>query len=203
VGRYALAQALSHPAISRVVAPSRRPLRKPLGPHDKLANPVTPDLQSLVAELPAWRVDALICCLGTTINKAGSKAAFREVDYVLPLMFARAAHMYGASAMGLVSAIGASSASRFYYAKTKGDLETAVAAIGFPSLTIVRPSLIGGERDEFRLAESAALRLSKILGPVLPKKFRISPAPNIATALIDAIVERPPGCHFRYAESLL
>jgi len=199
VGRYALVQTLSLPEISHVVAPSR----KPLNPHNKLTNPVTDRLPSLVAELPAWDVDGLICCIGTTIKKAGSQEAFREVDYVLPLMFAKAARMCGATAMGLVTAIGASSDSRFYYAKTKGDLETDVMAIGFPSLTIVRPSIIGGKRDEFRFAESAVLRMSKILGPMLPKKLRISPAPNIATALIDGIVEQPPGCHFRYAESLV
>jgi len=58
----------------------------------------------------------------------------------------------------------------------------------------------GGPR---RLGESLALRISKVLSPILPKKFRISPAQNIAEALIDSVVAGPPGCHFRFAEGLL
>jgi hypothetical protein len=79
-------------------------------------------------------------------------------------------------------------------------------AIGFQSLTIVRPSIMGGQRDELRLGEGIVRRLAKMLGPILPKKLRINAAPNIAGALIDrrrAIVAGLPGCHFRFAESLL
>jgi hypothetical protein len=85
----------------------------------------------------------------------------------------------------------------------QGELERDVQAIGFLSLTIVRPSIIGGQRSEHRLGESIALHISKVLGPILPKKFRISSAHNIAQALIDSVVAGKPGHHFRFAESLL
>jgi NAD(P)-dependent dehydrogenase (short-subunit alcohol dehydrogenase family) len=64
------------------------PTRKALPPHKKLTNPVSDRLQSLVARVPEWAADGLICSLGTTMAKAGSEAAFREVEYVLPLQFA-------------------------------------------------------------------------------------------------------------------
>jgi uncharacterized protein YbjT (DUF2867 family) len=134
--------------------------------------------------------------------KAGSEAAFREVDYLLPLQFARAAKSCGARTLALVTAIGASVDSRFFYARTKGELERDVQAIGFQSLTIVRPSIIGGQRDELRLGESVVLRLSKVLRPILPKKFRINAALDIAAALIDSVIAGLPGCHFRFSESL-
>jgi uncharacterized protein YbjT (DUF2867 family) len=198
VGGITLRLALAHPAITRVIAPTR----KALPPDKKLENPVSDRLQPLVARVPEWAADALICSLGTTMAKAGSKAAFREVDYVLPLQFAIAAQSCGARTLALVTAIGASVDSRFFYARTKGELERDVQAIGFESLTIVRPIIIGGQRDEFRLAEGIVLLLSRFLGPILPKAFRISPAANIADALVDAVVAKRPGCHFRYSESL-
>jgi uncharacterized protein YbjT (DUF2867 family) len=199
VGAHTLRLALAHPHIAHVIAPTR----KALPAHEKLANPVTDRLQTLVARVPEWAPDALICALGTTMAKAGSQVSFREVDYVLPLHFAAAAKASGASTFALVTAIGAAADSRFFYPRTKGELERDVQAVGFYSLTIVRPSMIGGQREEHRAAESIVLKLSKALGSVVPKRFRISPAPNIAAALIDAVVAGPPGCHFRFAESML
>jgi uncharacterized protein YbjT (DUF2867 family) len=199
VGGITLRLALAHPSIEHVIAPTRKAL--PL--HKKLENPVSDRLQPLVGRVPEWAADALICSLGTTMAKAKSKAAFREVDYVLPLQFAKAAHSCGARTLALVTAIGASVESRFFYARTKGELERDVQAIGFQSLTIVRPSIIGGQRNEHRLGESIGLHISKVLGPILPKKFRISPAQAIAEALIDSVIAGLPGCHFRFAESLL
>jgi uncharacterized protein YbjT (DUF2867 family) len=199
VGRNTLEQSLVHPGISRVIAPTR----KPLAANCKLTNPVSPRLESLLPEVGAWAVDAVICAMGTTIGKAGSREAFRNVDYVLPLAFARLAHQRGAETFALVSAIGASIRSSFFYARTKGELERDAALVGFRSLTILRPSIIGGERDESRRAESVALRLSHFLAPVLPMKFHMNPAPTIAAALLHSVFAAEPGCSFRYAESLI
>ncbi len=85
VGRNALAQALTQPAVTQVIAPTRKPLTK----QDKLMNPVAPELELLLPEVTGWEPDAAICATGTTIKKAGSKEAFRSVDHDLPLSFAR------------------------------------------------------------------------------------------------------------------
>jgi uncharacterized protein YbjT (DUF2867 family) len=199
VGRNALAQALGRPAVTQVMAPTR----KPLPPQNKLLNPVASKLEQLLAEVTSWRPDAVICATGTTIKKAGSKEAFRSIDHDLPLAFARQAHQEGAQNFALVSAIGASVDSSFFYARVKGELERDIREIGFRSLTILRPSMIEGERDEFRLAESVALTLSHLLGPVLPKRFHVNPAPRIAQVLVDAVVTGEPGCHLRYSDSLV
>jgi uncharacterized protein YbjT (DUF2867 family) len=199
VGRNALAQALARPAITQVIAPTR----KPLATKDKLMNPVAPNLELLLPEVASWKPDAAICATGTTIKKAGSKEAFRSFDHDLPLSFARLAHQAGAQDFALVSAIGASVDSSFFYARVKGELERDVREIGFRSLTILRPSIIEGERDEVRLAESLVLKLSHFLAPVLPKRFHVNPAPKIAQVLVDAVVTAEPGCHFRYSDSLV
>jgi uncharacterized protein YbjT (DUF2867 family) len=120
VGSNALEQTLANPAITEVIAPTR----KPLPSRSKLTNPVPGQLELLLPEIPTWGVDAVICALGTTIGKAGSKEAFRQVDYVLPLAFAKLAHQQGAETFAIVSAIGASVNSSFSIqgprAKSKG-----------------------------------------------------------------------------------
>jgi len=199
VGRNSLAQALARPAVTKVIAPTRKPLPK----HDKLMNPVVPELELLLPEVTGWGPDAAICATGTTIKKAESKEAFRSVDHDLPLSFAWLAHLSGTQNFALVSAIGASIDSPFLYEKVKGELERDIREIGFRSLTILRPSIIEGERDEVRLAENLVLKLSHFLAPVLPKRFHVNPAPKIAQVLVDAVVTAEPGCHFRYSDSLV
>src|ERR1700693_5326666 len=88
VGQNTLLQAVTHPAITQVIAPTRTPLP----PSSNPANPVAERLELLLPKVLTWGVDAVICALGTTSGKAGSKEAFRQVDYVLPLAFAKLAH---------------------------------------------------------------------------------------------------------------
>jgi uncharacterized protein YbjT (DUF2867 family) len=193
VGSRTLSLALSHEAFSEVIAPTR----KSLVPNAKLVNPVGPELEQLVPLLvSSHKPDAVICALGTTQSKAGSKEAFRYVDYELPLVFARAMHALGVETYALVSAMGASTDSMSFYYRVKGEVERDIRRVGFRSLTICRPSLIDGERNETRAAEGAALVLLRILAPVLPKKLRVSPVDTIAAKLLEAVVGAKTGCHY-------
>jgi uncharacterized protein YbjT (DUF2867 family) len=169
-----LQQALAHPVITGVVAPTRHPLAS----HPKLINPVSDHLDSLLSTEVVQGIDGVVCALGTTIGKAGSKEAFREVDYVLPLAFARFAHEHGVETFVLVSASVASVNSSLFYPRIKGEIERDIELVGFRSLTIVRPSLIGGERDEPRLSEGIALRLIRIFAPVSQRNFMSTPRPQ-------------------------
>lgn len=199
VGRSALLQAVTHEAFTHVIAPTRRLLPQH---HSKLTNPVSENLETLLPDVLNWGVDAVICALGTTSAKAGSKEAFHQVDYVLPLAFAKLAHQQGAEIFALVSAIGADVNSSFFYPKTKGEVERDMKLVGFRSLTILRPSIIGGKREDSRVAEGIALVLSRVLAPILPKKFHVNPAAKIAGVLIESVITAEPGCHYRYAETL-
>lgn len=190
VGGHVLAQALADPRIDAVVAPARRPLPA----HPKLLAP-TVDFEALPEDAPWWRADAAISALGTTIRKAGSQEAFRRVDHGYQLAVARLASRHGTPVFVLNSALGADPASRIFYNRVKGELERDLAGLDFASLTFVRPGLIGGERREVRPAERAALVLLSILGPVLPRAWRINPAGRIAAAMIEAAIARTPGTH--------
>jgi uncharacterized protein YbjT (DUF2867 family) len=198
VGRETLRLALDRREVDGVIAPTR----KPLPSHGKLTNPVAAELESLLSDRARWSVDAVICALGTTMAKAGSRDNFYHVDHDLPLAFARAAHQQGAGAFALVSAIGATPSSRFFYPRTKGKTEEDIRNLGFPSLTILRPIIIDGERGEFRRGESIVLQLSKALAPILPRGFRPNPASTMARVLIDAVVDPKPGTQVVLSQEL-
>jgi uncharacterized protein YbjT (DUF2867 family) len=198
VGSSTLKLALANPAISEVAAITRRPLP----PQNKLVNPVCERIEELAQLARSWVVDAVVCALGTTKAKAGSKGAMRHVDYDLPLLFAKECHAAGVETYALVSAIGASTNSMFFYARTKGELERDIQQIGFRSLTICRPSIIAGPRSEVRNAERIALALSHLLAPVLPKKFHVNPAPVIAASLLNSVLAARPGAQWMFAEAM-
>jgi uncharacterized protein YbjT (DUF2867 family) len=198
VGRHVLELALAHPAIDAVTAPVRRACALA---HAKLDAPVV-DFDALPADAAWWRVDAVVCTLGTTIRAAGSEQAFRRVDHDYPLAVARHAHRHGARTFVLNSALGADRTSRIFYNRVKGELEHALAAIGFESLTLVRPGLIGGMRDEPRPAERLAVAAVGLFGAMLPRRWRVNPAANIARELVDAAVHPLPGSHIVAAERM-
>ncbi len=198
VGREVLRLALADARVSQVVAP----VRKPLPAHPKLDAPLV-DFDRLPADAPWWQADALICTLGTTMKVAGTRQAFRRVDHDYPLAAGRLALAAGTRTYALNSAAGANAASRFFYNRVKGELERDLEALGFASLTHVRPGLIGGERDEARAGEGAALRLLGVLGPLLPRRWRINPAPRIASALLEAALAGAPGVHVVSPEQLV
>ncbi|MDQ8020695.1 MAG: oxidoreductase [Moraxellaceae bacterium] len=197
VGSYVLQQALQDPRVDEVVAPARRALPAQPG----LLAPVI-DFDHLPEDADWWKVDAVICTLGTTIRTAGSQAAFRRVDHDYPLAVARIAHRHGVRTFALNSAKGADASSRIFYSRVKGELERELAGVGFDSLTYVRPGLIGGPRQERRTGESVATLLLTAIGPVLPRSWRINPAERIAEALIDAALRPRSGIHVVSADQL-
>lgn len=198
VGSEVLRLALMDARVSRVVAP----VRKGLPAHPRLDAPIV-DFDRLPADAPWWQADAVICTLGTTMKQAGTRQVFSRVDHDYPLAVARLALAAGTHTYALNSAAGANAASRFFYNRVKGDLERDLEALGFRSLTHVRPGLIGGRRAVARTGEGAALRLLRVLGPVLPRRWRINPAPRIASALLEAAIAAVPGVHVVSPEQLV
>jgi len=198
VGSHVLAQLLAAPECSAVVAPTRRALDVV---HAKLDNPLV-DFAQLPAQAPWWQADAAICALGTTMKQAGSREAFRRVDHAYPLAIARLARQHGATAFALNSAFGADPRSRLFYNRVKGELERDLQALGYPSLALVRPGLIGGERAQTRVAERTAAVVLGMLGPLLPRRYRINPAARIAAALVDSALRPRAGCQVIGSERL-
>lgn len=198
VGSHVLRRALADERVSEVVAPSRRALAE----HPKLFAPLI-DFEQLPTDAAWWQADAVICALGTTMKQAGSKEAFRRVDFDYPKSVARLARQHGTLTYVLNSAMGADAQSRVFFSRVKGELERDLADCGFASLTYVRPGLISGPRQEFRLGERVAECVLKVLGPLLPKKWRVNPADNIAQALLEAAIIARQGVHIVGSEALV
>jgi uncharacterized protein YbjT (DUF2867 family) len=184
VGRELLARVLADPAVGAVHTLGRRPLDTS---HPKLTHHVV-DFAALPA-LP--RVDEVYLALGTTIKVAGSQAAFRAVDFDANLAVARAALGAGARRLGLVSAMGADARSSIFYSRTKGELEDAVAALGYEGLVIARPSMLAGDRASLgqpvRGGEVLALRITRLMRPLIPANFRSVSAADVAAALLREV----------------
>ena len=163
---------------------------------------ITPGRAQLSAPYPDdWRPDVVMCCLGTTINKAGSQPAFEEVDRHIPVRIARVMHERGCKHYIVVSAIGSDVNSRIFYSRVKGAMEADLASIGFESLTILHPSLLLGQRREFRLAERLSMLIMVPFARIIPARWRGVYDTAVAAAMINAAKHPRPGIrHIENAE---
>lgn len=117
--------------------------------HPKLIEVVNP-LKHVQDVLPEIEGHHVFCCIGTTIAKAGSQEVFKQVDYELPVAIAKAASQNGIGTMVTITALGANAQSSNFYLRTKGEAEQAIAQTGIANTVFVRPSLLLGNRKEFR-----------------------------------------------------
>ena len=132
-----------------------------------------------VAPAEAWPAlvaglggEVAVCAIGTTMRAAGSQAAFRAVDHDIAVAFARAARAAGIRHMITVSSVGADPASRNFYLRTKGEMESVLGSLGFDRLDILRPGLLRGERGpDRRLGERIGIRMSALVDRILRGRF--------------------------------
>ena len=157
----------------------------------------TVDFAHLPEALPA--LDDVFIALGTTIKAAGSEAAFRQVDFDFVVKTARAARTAGATRLAVVSALGADVKSRAFYNRVKGEMQAAVAALGYESVVIAQPSLLIGDRAALgqptRAGEVWAGRLLAPVMGLIPKSVRPINAGTVASAMLTANLSGNPGAH--------
>lgn len=153
--------------------------------HSKLEEHLI-DLFQLEKYKDQFHADVVFCCVGTTQKKTPDKETYRKVDFGIPVTAAKLAKQNNIPKMIVVSAIGADKNSRFFYNKTKGEMEEAVLSEEITETYILRPSLIDGNREEsrpFELAWKKVMRLANfiMIGPL--KKYRSIQAETIASAI--------------------
>lgn len=189
VGGFCLQALLDDDHYSEVIALVRKPLLKT---HRKLKTVVT-TFDNLEPELSKIQVDDVYCCLGTTIKKAGSQEAFKKVDHTLVITVAELMKKQGAEQFLVISAMGANKDSKVFYNRTKGEMEAALRELGYPCLRIIRPSLLLGPREEFRLGEKLAVMLTPFLKLFLLgslKKYRPVEAEKVAQFMVKVAREK-------------
>ncbi len=194
------------PEITQILAPVRKLGR--LSPDTQVKEILLPEggyPELLRTGFATLQGDIYICALGTTHKKAGSKAAFRTVDYDAVVAFAQIAQQCGAPAFGLVSASGASRNSLVHYSRVKGEAEDAITGMAIPSQTIIRPSLLIGEREEERPAEHLSILAWKKLQAFLPQRLSRelgSEVHAVARILVDQCVQSKAGVHIIEAKEI-
>src|SRR5258708_7815532 len=185
VGQFCLRSLLEDDHYERVVVLTRRPL--PVDTHPKVKQMVV-DFAKL-SDLQLEPVDDVFCALGTTIRKAGSQEAFRNIDLELPMEAAQRSLEFGARQFILVSSVDANPKSRNFYLRTKGELEEKLCALPFAAVHIFRPSLLVGTREESRLGESLGMVLAGLLRFILVgrlRRYRSIKAADVGRAMVAA-----------------
>ena len=203
VGAEVLRQLLTDSSVSRIVVIGREPVTT----NDARVATHVVDFNHLEAYAALFAVDQIICALGTTMRQAGSKEAFKRVDYDYPLAIARLGIARGARHFLVVSALGASLDSRFFYSRVKAELEEQLRSLGYRSTTIVRPSLLLGRRKPLQASARGLLnllveRIGMAIGEFIPGQYRPVQASAVAQTLVNAARLDEPGLHIIESEEV-
>ncbi|NEW09213.1 NAD(P)H-binding protein [Paenibacillus sp. SYP-B3998] len=187
VGRELIQLLLNDHFYDKVVALVRKRMHLE---HDKLYQVVT-DYSNLTEVLDGsdWKQAHVFCTLGTTIKKAKTKEQFRRVDFEYPKILGQLARKFEADVFAIVTAMGASRSSAFFYNQVKGEVEDELIALGLPYLFLLRPSLILGDREDVRLGERVGAWVSKAIAPLMlggMRAYRPIHAKTIALGLINS-----------------
>ncbi|WP_223590492.1 oxidoreductase [Neobacillus bataviensis] len=161
-------------------------IRRPIEITDSRCEIHIVDFDQLEKYSELFKVTDVFCCLGTTIKKAKTKEAFRKVDFEYPIEAAKLAVQGGSEKFLIITAMGANSKSFFFYNQVKGDVERSLKTLNIPSLNIFRPSLLLGERTEFRLGEKLAEKASGLLNTLMVgplRSYRAIQAKSVGKAM--------------------
>lgn len=153
------------------------------------------------------RLEVFVSCLGTTFKQAGSRAAFRAVDFDLVRQMADVARHFGANQAVVVTSVGADPDSANFYLQTKGELEIELAGLGFRRCDFLQPGLLIGDRGgPARLAEGLGQRVLPMLNPLLLgrlSQYRSIAARSVAGAVINSCGRREAGLYRHTYESIM
>ncbi len=190
VGSHLLKRLVADSRFDRVVSFGRRPSGVT---HAKLEEHVV-DFEQPASWAEKVKGDIAFSALGTTLKQAGSQAAQKKIDFDYQLDFAKAAAKNGVAAYALCSSASANPGSSMFYSRIKGELDRDVQQLGFQRVRIMRPSLLGGDREKARAGEklgSAMLSVANAIG--IAKRYREIPGEVVAQAMINAALEPSPG----------
>jgi uncharacterized protein YbjT (DUF2867 family) len=201
VGSLLLSRMLGDSSYSRVISL----VRKKTDMNDPKLQEIIVDFDDIQSYAQSIQGDDLFLCMGTTISKAGSKDAFYKVDYTYNVELAKIARKNGVKKVCLISSMGANANSNIFYSKVKGQIEDAITSLNFNKTIIVRPSLLVGDRKEYRFGEKIGIFLSKFLNPLLIgslKKYRSIKAEKVANAMLEELNNQKNGLNILESHQL-
>ncbi len=154
------------------------------------------DFSNLEGIILKSNVDVLFVAFGTTLKKAGSQAKQVEIDVDIPTKVMELAKKNGVKKCVLVSSLGVSTKSPFFYSRMKAQLDENAKKIGFEQLILIKPSVLDGQRSENRLGERLFVSIGNMIGRTgLINSYRPVEAINVAKCMIQSVIELPNGIH--------
>ena len=185
VGSALLKQLIDDPEYIRIITIVRKPFKIN---HPKIKQMVV-DFNKPESFKDHIKGDVLFSSFGTTLKKAGSKKNQFKIDFTYQYEVAKAASENGIKKYVLVSSAGADPKSSIFYSKIKGELDKEVSNLSFDHITILRPSMLDGDRKEKRTGERIGLKMMNALLPYLPffKKYRHIRDSIVARAMLNAV----------------
>jgi uncharacterized protein YbjT (DUF2867 family) len=191
IGSYLLEELLNDPHFDTIRILIRRPVDIT---HPKLEKKIVDfnDSDSLLVALS--NSDVLFCSIGSTMKKVkGDREAYRKIDFDIPVKLARFCNMTDCEKFILVSSAGANSKSRNFYQRLKEETEEAVKSVGLKTVHIMRPSLLLGERKEFRLGENIGKALMTSLSFLIPEKYKAIQGKDVAKVMVALAKKKEEG----------
>jgi uncharacterized protein YbjT (DUF2867 family) len=198
IGSHVLQLLLKDPAYDQVIALTRKPL---LWDDPKLKDTVV-DFENLKDAADVLKGDDVYCCLGTTMKQAGSKEAFRKVDFEYPVSLAKSTKAQGARQFLLVTALGSDKNSSIFYNRVKGEVQEAIQTTGFEAYHIFQPSMLLGPRTDTRAGENIGQAVMKTLDFLIPKKYKAIEFAKVARAMVALAKENRKGIFFHESGAL-
>lgn len=184
IGSLLLDKLLNHSDYSKVITVVRKPQQIN---HPKLVEIVT-DFNSQVNLDNIETIDSVFSCLGTTRKKTPDLNAYRKIEIDIPVQFAELGNKKGLTKFHYISAIGANVKTSNFYLKMKGEAEKALQHENVKQLFLYRPSLLIGNRSEYRLAENISGKLFPLVNSFLVgslSKYKSIEAEKVAQSLIE------------------
>jgi uncharacterized protein YbjT (DUF2867 family) len=192
IGSNLLTILLNAPEYDEVLVLVRKEL---LIEHKKLVQLVI-DFDQLDKHTAAITGHAIFCCLGTTQKKTPDQAIYFRIDHDYPVKLAELAKQNCIPQYHLVSSLGANAKASNFYLKTKGLTEEDIQKVPLKCLNIYEPSLLTGERTEFRWVDPILTGLMKILNPILfgsLRKYRSISGEKVAKAMFNQSLKNEEG----------
>jgi uncharacterized protein YbjT (DUF2867 family) len=201
IGSYCLQYLLESDRYNIVYAVVRNPLKMA---HPKLKE-IIANGENLSETLKVLFADDVYCCIGSTIKKAGSQEAFRKVDFDYIINLAKAMQLNGAKQFLVVSSVGANAASGNFYLRTKGEMEQALKNIHIPRIVVLRPSVLLGPRNEFRLGEIIGKKIMQLINFAFIgklKRYKAIHGKKVAQVMLQEALKGEPGFFIIESENL-
>lgn len=185
IGSKLLQKLLESPIYNQVIIVVRKDLKIT---HPKLKTFIG-DYQSLDSLSSHLKADDVFITLGTTQAKVKDKKEYYEIDHDYPLKAAQICQQNGATGLFVVTAIGANADSKSFYLKLKGEVEKHLSELNYQRTGFFRPSMLMGQRHEFRPTEKIFMAVWKVLSPLLGgslTKYKGITDIQVAQALVAA-----------------